>query len=224
MSENQNNKKEINKATIKGIVGGIVIANAPSVILDKLSGQKFAQFENKDGIITNIWIDQDNNGVFDTNFVNATLVHEPELENINEVHHVELENDEIVQADIIEEIESENEEIVHVEIENINIERLSFSEAFAEARNELGAGGVFEWNGNSYNTFYAQEWQNMNEEQHDEWISLYKDDKLEYYNAHIENDSIDEDAGSIENISQSNDDDDDDEDYDNDDAGEWVLV
>ncbi len=34
---------------------------------------------------------------------------------------------------------------------------MSFSEAFSNARQELGAGGVFSWNGQSYNTFYAEE-------------------------------------------------------------------
>jgi hypothetical protein len=34
---------------------------------------------------------------------------------------------------------------------------MSFSEAFASAREELGAGGVFAWQGNYYNTFYSEE-------------------------------------------------------------------
>lgn len=43
---------------------------------------------------------------------------------------------------------------------NINDE-MSFSEAFAAARSEVGAGGAFEWRGNVYGTYYAEEWNNM---------------------------------------------------------------
>lgn len=38
---------------------------------------------------------------------------------------------------------------------------LSFSEAFAQARAEVGPGGVFEWHGRLYNTYYANEWNSM---------------------------------------------------------------
>jgi len=35
---------------------------------------------------------------------------------------------------------------------------LSFKEAFMAARAEVGPGGVFEWHGNLYNTYTAEEW------------------------------------------------------------------
>lgn len=35
---------------------------------------------------------------------------------------------------------------------------MSFSEAFAVAREEVGPGGVFNWNGTTYNTFFKEEW------------------------------------------------------------------
>lgn len=38
---------------------------------------------------------------------------------------------------------------------------MSFSEAFAAARDEVGAGGVFEWHGQHYNTFYKEEFEAM---------------------------------------------------------------
>lgn len=38
----------------------------------------------------------------------------------------------------------------------------SFSEAFADARTQVGPGGVFEWHGRVYNTYYEDEWNNMN--------------------------------------------------------------
>ena len=40
-------------------------------------------------------------------------------------------------------------------------DEMSFSEAFATARSEVGAGGAFEWRGNVYGTYYAEEWNNM---------------------------------------------------------------
>lgn len=38
---------------------------------------------------------------------------------------------------------------------------MSFSEAFATARAEVGAGGVFEWHGQVYGTYTAEEWNAM---------------------------------------------------------------
>ena len=42
---------------------------------------------------------------------------------------------------------------------------LSFSEAFTQARAEVGPGGVFHWHGGIYNTYSADEWNNMTVEQ-----------------------------------------------------------
>lgn len=46
---------------------------------------------------------------------------------------------------------------------------MSFNEAFAAARHELGAGGLFVWHGNTYGTYYANEWNAMTPEQHDQY-------------------------------------------------------
>lgn len=37
----------------------------------------------------------------------------------------------------------------------------SFGEAFADARAQVGPGGVFEWRGHVYNTYYENEWESM---------------------------------------------------------------
>lgn len=37
----------------------------------------------------------------------------------------------------------------------------SFADAFAAARRQLGPGGVFEWHGKLYGTYYESEWNNM---------------------------------------------------------------
>ena len=50
---------------------------------------------------------------------------------------------------------------------------MSFSEAFAAARTEVGSGGVFEWHGNIYSTFTEEEWNGMTPEQRDEYGSHF---------------------------------------------------
>lgn len=43
---------------------------------------------------------------------------------------------------------------------------MSFKDAFAIARNEVGSGGVFEWHGKTYSTYTHDEWQNMDHSEH----------------------------------------------------------
>lgn len=45
-------------------------------------------------------------------------------------------------------------------------QNLSFGEAFAAARAEVGAGGVFHWHGRIYNTFTENEWESMSDAEH----------------------------------------------------------
>lgn len=52
-------------------------------------------------------------------------------------------------------------------------DEMSFSEAFAAARTEVGSGGVFEWHGNIYSTFTEEEWNGMSAEQRDEYGSHF---------------------------------------------------
>ena len=47
----------------------------------------------------------------------------------------------------------------------------TFAEAFADARAQVGPGGAFEWRGNVYNTYYAEEWNNMSSEERAEFQS-----------------------------------------------------
>jgi len=53
---------------------------------------------------------------------------------------------------------------------NVNDE-MSFSQAFAAARAEVGAGGYFVWHGNVYGTYYANEWNSMSQEQQAQFSS-----------------------------------------------------
>lgn len=47
----------------------------------------------------------------------------------------------------------------------------SFNEAFADARAQVGPGGVFEWRGHVYNTYYESEWENMSPAERAEYQS-----------------------------------------------------
>ena len=59
------------------------------------------------------------------------------------------------------------------EVSSIVNDEMSFNDAFAAAREELGAGGVFVWNGNEYGTYYKEEWDNLSPEQTEEyWASV----------------------------------------------------
>ena len=46
---------------------------------------------------------------------------------------------------------------------------MSFSEAFAQARAEVGPGGVFHWHGGIYNTYTAEEWNAMSRAEKNEF-------------------------------------------------------
>lgn len=46
---------------------------------------------------------------------------------------------------------------------------MSFDEAFAAARNEVGPGGAFEWRGHVYGTYTKSEWNNMTAEERAEY-------------------------------------------------------
>lgn len=50
---------------------------------------------------------------------------------------------------------------------------MSFGEAFAAARAEVGSGGAFEWRGNVYSTYTAEEWNSMSEEEIEEYNSHF---------------------------------------------------
>ena len=49
---------------------------------------------------------------------------------------------------------------------------MSFADAFNAARSEVGPGGVFNWHGNVYNTYTVDEWNNMSDEQKQQFASL----------------------------------------------------
>lgn len=56
---------------------------------------------------------------------------------------------------------------------NIN-DDMTFSQAFAAARHEVGAGGLFVWHGHTYGTYYADEWGAMTPEDKEQyWADVH---------------------------------------------------
>lgn len=63
---------------------------------------------------------------------------------------------------------------------------MSFNQAFAAARQELGAGGLFVWHGNTYGTYYANEWNSMTDEDKEQYWA-----DVNHTTSHIEYDPMD---------------------------------
>lgn len=61
--------------------------------------------------------------------------------------------------------------VAHGKVASAVNDSMSFNEAFAAARNEVGAGGCFVWHGNVYGTYTATEWNAMSSAQRDEFAS-----------------------------------------------------
>lgn len=56
---------------------------------------------------------------------------------------------------------------------------MSFNQAFAAARAEVGPGGAFEWHGRIYGTYYGDEWNAMTPEQRAEYSSHFDWSKVD---------------------------------------------
>lgn len=73
---------------------------------------------------------------------------------------------------------------------------MSFGEAFAAARAEVGSGGAFEWRGNVYSTYTAEEWNSMSEEEIEEYNSHFAWSGSDGGNSIPENNNPENIAGS----------------------------
>lgn len=62
---------------------------------------------------------------------------------------------------------------------------MSFGEAFAAARAEVGPGGAFEWHGNVYATYTADEWNAMTPQQIDEFEDHFSWNQHSSYNSTV---------------------------------------
>lgn len=75
-----------------------------------------------------------------------------------------------VGEDVVPEEDGAAEELTPANVPVANVsDDMSFGDAFAAARAEVGAGGVFMWHGNLYNTYVAEEWDAMSSEERAEF-------------------------------------------------------
>ena len=120
---------------------------------------------------------------------NGTTVHvtgdaKVEIENGN-VHVSSVQTTEDEQSSLIEtqdhQTAPEPEDAIVATATGVRVAQVddnaSFSQAFADARAQVGPGGVFEWHGRVYGTYYKDEWDNMTAEQKHEYQASidYKD-------------------------------------------------
>lgn len=76
----------------------------------------------------------------------------------NEIAEDTTDTEDVIVEEIIDTPEWSNGQ---VSIATGVTDSMSFGEAFATARAEVGPGGAFEWKGNVYGTYLAEEWDNM---------------------------------------------------------------
>ena len=73
---------------------------------------------------------------------------------------------------------------------------MSFGEAFAAARAEVGPGGCFEWHGNVYGTYTADEWNNMTAEQRAEYSDHFSWNHIDHTSSNVAQHSTAQNASS----------------------------
>jgi len=61
---------------------------------------------------------------------------------------------------------------------------MSFDQAFAAARDEVGMGGVFSWQGRWYNTLHKEEWESLSLDQRQEFLEHIMQEKLPVKSTH----------------------------------------
>lgn len=121
----------------------------------------------------------------------------------------ELSEDDDFDAAVNEDIEFS---VDGVQVSQVVNDEMSFNDAFAAARAELGAGAVFEWRGNVYGTYFADEWESMSVEEKLEFAdrviydSLYAEDEPLFDDT--DNQSVGEMSGAEIDIDPENDNDD----------------
>lgn len=93
---------------------------------------------------------------------------------------------------------------------------MSFDEAFAAARAEVGAGGVFEWHGGLYGTYYASEWNAMDDDARQDFADSVPWHSAQHYTGgNHQNDVDNSDDDNLVLDDQNDNDDDQDNDDDN---------
>lgn len=148
---NENNQK-------RSILQRPIVASASSAVVG--AGVSFGASKGEE-VLNN-----EEEAVIEANVVDeeGEVIESVALTDLNNdgVYEVQAEEIEIVTDNIVENSSQEESSSNVFDINTAPVatqvtDNMSFSEAFGNARQELGAGGVFSWNGQSYNTFYAEE-------------------------------------------------------------------
>ncbi len=134
IDEKTGKKKVIDQQTAFMVGGGVLVAGT-SYAAGANVDEVMVDTDNDD-VADTILTDENNDGVFNTH---------------NESTSVESSNSEHTSGHPFN-----INTAPHASEGTVN-DKMSFKEAFAAARKELGPGGVFEWNGKLYGTFYATE-------------------------------------------------------------------
>lgn len=138
-----------------------------------------------------------------------------------EIQDVEKPNDEVAELKeevsvLKEEVSALREELASHEADShsthigytVNVahgvsDSMSFSEAFATARAEIGPAGVFTWHGNVYSTYYENEWENMSDAQKHEYAqAVHNTDYHDYSSGGQTYHGVSNDGDEIHVLSQ----------------------
>ena len=95
------------------------------------------------------------------------------------------------------EVESFTEE-EFVSLAKVDTEGMSFNEAFAAARAEVGSGGVFEWRGGYYGTYYENEWAEFSDEFKREFSNHNWENEFDDQNNAVDVELVADDSEHIE--------------------------
>jgi len=98
---------------------------------------------------------------------------------------IDADNEELLEDAFVGPIDQEDTETT-TDVESIDFELdlplsqseftgFSFEDAFKSAREEMGAGGAFKWNGDTYNTYYKEEWDTMSEDDQVDFLAKVND-------------------------------------------------
>ncbi len=89
---------------------------------------------------------------------------------------------------------------------------MTFGEAFAAARAEVGPGGAFEWHGKVYGTFYKNEWNNMTADEKAEYESHFDWSRSHHHDTADDEIPVEHQKSHIANNDDNSDDNDDNDD------------
>lgn len=109
---------------------------------------------------------------------------EPEKEHESDNHKEELSHPEWVDD--------------HMQVATSVNDDMSFGEAFATARAEVGPGGCFEWHGQLYGTYTAEEWNSMSAEERAEYSNHFSWNHIDHSSSNVAQHATNESANSVE--------------------------